>query len=102
MLVNIENKKKIEKPDFSKLLEKSNQLTSQTENQEFLIQRNLEQIDEITKKLTSKVSKVSTDITKNKAYLLFLLKNIDNLLIVNIYCLVLVLIQKNYQEIFNL
>jgi hypothetical protein len=71
---NIQNRQhlQMEKPNFSKLYEQSLQLTSHIENDGFLLQRNVEQLDQTSKKLVSKASKVSGDIAKNKAYELFI------------------------------
>jgi ABC-type transporter Mla subunit MlaD len=44
------------KVNFNKLLEQSKQLTTQFQDQGFLIQRNIEQIDEASRNLVQKVS----------------------------------------------
>jgi len=67
----------MEKPNFSKLYEQSLQLTSHIENDGFLLQRNVEQLDQTSKKLVSKASKVSGDIAKNKAHYLLAGKGFD-------------------------
>ena len=54
------------KHNLNKILEQSALLNSQIENQGLLpLQRNVEQIDQTTKKLVSKVS--VPDVAKNKA-----------------------------------
>lgn len=56
------------KPSFNKLYEQSLQLTSHIDTGDgFLLQRNVEQLDQTSKKLVSKASKLSGDIAKNKA-----------------------------------
>jgi hypothetical protein len=56
------------RPDFQKLLDQSLQLSSYLDNQPYLIQRNVEQIDETSKKLAAKSARATTDVAKNKAY----------------------------------
>lgn len=59
------------KQSLNKLLEQTQQLTSYMENKGYMMQRNVEQIDETTRKLVSKSANVqSIDAAKNKAYCL--------------------------------
>ncbi|KAL6074513.1 Nucleoporin nup93 [Balamuthia mandrillaris] len=63
--------------DFSALLEQSRQLTSHLDTQDYLIHRNVEQINETSRRLLAKVSGADKSATKNMGQSLLAEKRFD-------------------------
>ncbi len=65
------------RPNFSALLEQSRQLTHKLDTGDYFIKRNVEQIDETSRKLLAASARSAKDVAKNKGRYLLATKGFD-------------------------